>query len=187
MKKTVILAAFAVILLVTNVLAYNCTNNDELIILKNTQRMNFKNPVYIIDNLTYVPLREFSEKLGIKVDWEEEKKQVKLLVNDKRIDVGDDTEYKDDGVIPDKETALIVGKTILEKYLGRPLEYEAEEGTYYLRAIYHSKDNSWRVEQMCDYKVGGGGGTGPSNPFPVIVLNRNTGEVIYITQGYGLG
>ena len=44
------------------------------------KEVQFKNDFYMIDGKMYAPLRELSEKLGIPINWNEEKEQVELMV-----------------------------------------------------------------------------------------------------------
>ncbi len=131
-----------------------CVANNTMKIGINDVR--FTNDLLMVDDKLYVPIRELSEKLRIPVLWDEEKEQVRLSTDYKTIRVSEGTELKEEGVLPDDETALLVGKTILEKYVGKPLEYETEKGIYYMDVKYHKRDNTWRVYQKCKYKIGGG-------------------------------
>lgn len=139
----------------------------------------FENDIYTINEKTYIPIRELSEKLRIPIRWDGEKDQVELLTDFKTVRTSEGTPSNEAGVIPDEETAYKIGKIILEKYVGKSLEYETEKGVYYLKTTYHQLDNSWRISQECKYKQGGGGGTGIYSP--TVVLNRNTGEVTFIS------
>ena len=81
---------------------------------------------------------------------------------------------------------MAVGKTILEKYIGEPVEYETEDRIYYLDVIYVERENVWNVSQEMKYKDGrvwfvGGLGIETRR----VCLNKNNGEVVYIsTESY---
>ena len=181
MKKVCILIFLILTVLYIGVFANTNFLNQKNSLIIGASEVQFDNDFYNVDGMIYVPIRELSEKLCIPIKWNAMKNQVELLVHEKQVVVEDKTKLKESSVIPDEETAINVGKIILEKYVGKSLEYETEKGVFKIRASYHPRDNSWRVEQCCDYKVGGGGGT--ANYLPVVVLNRNTGEVIFITEG----
>jgi len=144
-----------------------------------TNVIQFKNDIYQINDKTYVPVRELAENLKIPIDWNPDSEQVFLDINHKQVHVPEKTEYKPEGVIPDKETAYQVGKIILETYAGKSLEYETDEKIYYLRVYYQEQFNSWFIEQTFDFKDGTDwGGSGIYRP--AVILNKNTGEVIGI-------
>lgn len=134
-------------------------------------------PSYIRVGRMYLPLRSFCDALGIPVEWDEENKEVKVDIYNKKLNVSSHTQYKEEGVIPDEETALAVGKIILEKYTGKPMEYENEDWKFYLNARYIQSLNAWCVSQTAEIKHSGGGGGGA---VPTVYINRNTGEVMYI-------
>ena len=148
------------------------------------RREGFHKPLFIVDNSLYVPLRELMDKIDIPIQWNEEEAlaEIEPSYKDNYQPVENlyaFTEWKEDGVIPDKETALAVGKLLLEKYMdGTQLEFENESGIYYLDAVYSPADNSWRVYQAKIHKTGGGGGSGIYSP--TIILNKFTGEVTLI-------
>lgn len=180
MKKILCLVFFVAVFLAVNVFAFNCINNNENLILENGQQMEFNNPVYTIDNLTYVPLREFSEKLGILVDWIEDKSQVVLDTNHKKVLYNDNIEANsclENGVIPDEKAAKNVAKAILESCTGRPMEYKDGDYEYFLKASYFESINSWLVVQYATYKGESFGGGSIS---PYIWINKSTGEVVEI-------
>ena len=91
----------------------------------------------------------------------------------------DYTLLKEGGVLPDEETALAVGKIILEKYIGKPLEYETDEKIYYLSVTYREDRNAWNIQQFFDYKDGRHWAASGIY-LPNITLNKNTGEVMFI-------
>lgn len=141
--------------------------------------VKFTNDIYIIDNKTYVPLRELAEKMRIPIEWNEEKGQAELLTYFKTVNVGDRTEFKEEGVIPDAETAYQIGKIILEKYTGTPMEYETDEYIVYLRTTYYEHLNVWYVSQTFKFKdENRGWASGNSVYSPTVYLNKDTGEVI---------
>lgn len=178
MKKIILSMVVLIIVVPMVAIAANIVVSNNTVKIGN-DNVRFKNNIYLIDEKTYIPIRELSEKLRIPISWDEEKHMVELLPNLKTIRVSEDTELKSGGVIPNKEIAYKIGKVILEEYIGKSLEYETEKGSFFLKTTYHPKDNTWRISQECKYKKGGGGGTGIYSP--TIVLNKNTGEVIYIS------
>ena len=178
MKK--IILGCLILIIVTSIVAFaaNIYLANSNVIRIGAEDVKFNNEIYLIDEKTYVPIRELSEKMQVPIIWNEEDNKVELLTDHKTVNTSKETIINEEGVIPDAETAYRVGKIILEKYVGKSLEYETEKGVYYLQVEYHKLDNSWRVSQECEYKIGGGGGTGIYSP--TIVLNKNTGEVMYI-------
>ena len=137
-------------------------------------------PAYIHNDRLYVSIRGLCNKLGIPIEWNSENGEVKLNVNNKKVTVADKTLYNDDGVIPDEETAIAVGKIILERYAGIPMEYETDLRTYYLRAEYLKDENAWLVVQNFKNKNQEVGGSTDFADFANVKLNKNTGEVLYV-------
>lgn len=136
-------------------------------------------PLYIKNDRLYVPLRNMCDTLGIPIEWDDNTKEATLNVYDKSIKVSSKTELNEEGVIPDGETALAIGKAILESYMGRPVEYETETEIFYLRAEFLQEKNAWRVIQNFKFKDGIAGGI-DGGEFINIEINKNTGEVLYI-------
>ena len=154
---------------------------------KGDEEIGFSDTIFTSNDKMYVPLRELCEELRIPLEWNEEREEAVMEINNKKIEVSDKTEYKEEGVIPDEETALAIGKIILEKYVGKRLEYETEEEIFYLYASYDQEANCWIIGQDMKYKDGRllifGDGNG--SYIPEVILNKNTGEVIYInTRNY---
>lgn len=135
--------------------------------------------IYINNDRTYIALRDMCDKLNIPLEWNSEKREIKIDIYNKKVPISNNTLFRENGVIPDEETALSIGRIILEKYMGKSLEYETDEKKYYLKATYIKESNSWDVTQFFDYKDGRGW-TGSGIYLPNIKLNKNTGEVIYI-------
>lgn len=136
-------------------------------------------PIIMQDDRVYVSIRSLSEALNIPIEWNEDTGEVHLDVYNKQILVDNPDNYKDEGVIPDEETAVAIGKIILENYLGTEMEYETDERIYYLRAHKFYSENVWVVQQHYDYKDGTlWTGTG-YHPYAV-ALNASTGEVVQI-------
>lgn len=178
MKKIIVLCLVIISLVFVeaeatdNVIRYY---NDIQIGVKKT---NLNSKLYNIDDQIYVPIRAFADCLKIPVVWDENLQTVTLLINNKEVDVDGNNSVEDKGVIPDEETAYQIGKILLEKFCGRSLDYETDSVKYYVDVAYHPYDNSWRIYQAYEYKIGGGGGTGITSP--TVCLNKNTGEVMYI-------
>lgn len=102
-------------------------------------------------------------------------------INNKNISVSDKTQLKKDGVIPDEQTALAIGKIILERYTEKSLEYETDDKVYYLTAKFDEHCNGWRVCQMFKYKdENRGWSAGDKFYIPTVILNKQNGEVLYI-------
>ena len=137
-------------------------------------------PAYIHNDRLYVSIRGLCDKLGIPIEWNSENGEVKLNVNNKKVTVSDKTVYNDDGVIPDEKTAIAVGKIILERYAGMPMEYKTDSRIYYLRAEYLKDENAWIVVQNFKNINPESGGSTDFADFANVKLNKNTGEVLYI-------
>ena len=178
MKKGILIGLILIMAISTIAMAANVCLVSSNVIKIGAENVRFYNEIYNINDKIYVPIRDLAEEMKIPIEWNEEKNQVELLTDFKAISVSDNTQINEMGVIPDEETAYAVGKVILEKYVGRTLEYETEKGIYFLKVTYNRLDNSWSVSQECKYKIGGGGGTGVYSP--TVVLNKNTGEVTFI-------
>lgn len=184
MKKLIILICFMFVVMIDVVFAYNSfliTNNS---ILKGIQEIKFDNPIYLIDDLTYVPLRELTENLGIPVMWNNEKRQVILDINNKEVLYDKNSKANENlvnGVIPDEETAKNVAKSILEACTGRQVVYQDGDYEFYLSASFSEKQNCWFVVQYAKYK---GEHFGGGNVSPIIQLNKSTGEVMSINLDF---
>ncbi len=137
-------------------------------------------PIYESEDRVYVSVRDMCDNLGIPIEWDEENREINVDMYNKKVPVSDETEYKEEGVIPDEETALAIGKTILEKHLGEDVEFETEDKIYYLDVQYLEDTNSWEVFQTFKYKNENEAGIVPTDFFPKVVINKNTGEVIDI-------
>ena len=175
MKKYLIITAVVATIGVLGAVAYA---GSKINIQIGTDDIEYKNEVYNINDMIYVPLRETFENLSIPVEWDEEKNTAHVFTQYKTVKSSENSKYNENGIIPDEETAYKIGKIILETYTGKEMEYESDEGTYYLSVTYRELDNSWRVSQELKYAVGGGDGTGTYSP--TVALNKNTGEVMYI-------
>lgn len=136
----------------------------------------------VLDGVTYVPLRECAEKLGYQVEWNEEARNIYVDTNHKNVQhLKTNTEViAEQGVIPDKETALAVGKIILEKALGQSVEYQDGDRELHLDATYYTKLNEWLVYQEGTYEGERYYLTLDTPSAPYVVLNKSTGEVTQI-------
>ncbi|MBE7011372.1 MAG: hypothetical protein E7415_01715 [Ruminococcaceae bacterium] len=95
---------------------------------------------------------------------------------------------KNGGVIPDEETALVVGKAILEKYTEKPLEHETEDKIYYLEVEYLDQQNAWRICQTFRYKDENKGWSAGGKFYrPYVVISKQTGEVLSINTYSSFG
>lgn len=180
MKKIIKLVVILILLFAVNVFAYNYISESRNLILKNEQPIKFNNPIYTVDDLTYVPLREFCEKLGISLKWNQDRQQIVLDVNNKTVLYDKNIEANhclENGVIPDEEAAKKVAKSILEACTGKPMEYKDGDYEYFLTVDFSETQNCWLVTQYAKYK---GEFFGGGNVSPHIRINKSTGEVIYI-------
>jgi len=184
MKKYLIIASVFILLIVTTAVFANVSgvfNIADFNLRIGNSTVELQYPIYVIDDRTYIPLRSLSEELRIPIHWDYENREVKMDIYNRRIQVTDRTPFREEGVIPDEETALIVGRAILERYAGRSLEYETEDRIFYLRVSFIAEFNGWSVSQTFRFKDGRGWGAGGAGTLlPFVRLNRNTGEVMYI-------
>lgn len=155
------------------------TNESEYKIKWGEFDLELNLPVIMQDDRIYVSIRSLSEALNIPIEWNEDTGEVHLDVYNKQILVDNPDNYKEDGVIPDAETAYAVGKIILETYLGKEMEYETDERIYYLEVSKSYFGNVWVVQQRFDYKDGRLWVASGCKPYGV-ALNASTGEVVQI-------
>ena len=174
------------ILLLTTVFSVCVLSNENYSIIIGQKETEFENPIYIIDNRMYVPLREFGEKLRIPVSWDSEKNQATFDTFHKKVLYNENFEANgvlENGVIPDKETAKKVAGAILESLLGSPVEFKQNGYEFFLGVSFSEPQNSWLVTQYAKYN---GGPFFAGNVSPIINLSKSTGEVlgINLTDSY---
>lgn len=150
----------------------------KLIVDYETQR--FEHEPLVLDGVTYVPLRECAEKLGYQVEWDQVRQRIEVDTSRRNVkDLRTNTEdIIEQGVIPDEETALAVGKIILEKALGQSVEYQDGDRKLWLEADYHTAYNEWWICQVGSYEGELCYWTNYFTPF--VALNKSTGEVTRI-------
>lgn len=73
--KITILCFVLIMILNVNISASDYELNDYPIFYNNT-RLKFNNPVIQINNMTYVPLREYNKFINIETNWNEEKNNI---------------------------------------------------------------------------------------------------------------
>lgn len=134
----------------------------------------------LMNEKTYVSIRELAEKFNVPIKWDSTNKEVIVSTELKQVELSDKTEFKPNGVIPDKETAYKIGKILLEEYMGQQIEYTTEDKVYFLNVEYREKDNVWIISQRFEYTNGLQWTYGDSIYIPTIMINKNTGEVVYI-------
>ena len=183
MKKLIIMFVFILLTFATIVFA----DNQEFVIKIANEIAELDNPTYVINDRIYVPLRDMCTELGIPVEWDSSSKTANLDIYNKKTPVSDRTKYKDEGVIPDEEAAIAIGKIILEKYAGKPMEYETDTLLYRVKARYFEQDNSWVVFQGLERKHLNGGGVMEFVEHAQVKLNKSTGEVMFINTYSTLG
>lgn len=146
-------------------------------------KMKFTVIFLILAQIAFIRGSNFSETIQRTTMDENEAAQkgdaLDQTEDDQKTLVSDKTAFRDEGVIPDEETALAVGKIILEKYAGKKMEYETDEKRYYLIATYFKETNTWCIMQWFDYK-NGGGWAASGIYLPYVKINKSTGEVLYI-------
>lgn len=179
MKKKAITAVLILALLSATMLIYAFEQTDYKVTWGGDP-LELDEPFFLQDDKLYVPLRSFGEAAGIPVNWDEETNTAELDIYHKKVPVSDRTPYREEGVIPDEETALTVGKAILEKYAGRPMEYETEDKIYYLEVEFLEQSNAWQITQTFKYKKEGGWNVGDYFYAPMVRLNKSSGEVVFL-------
>jgi len=143
------------------------------------QEAEFKKPIVVKNGSAYVPLREFCEFLKIPVSWDGATRTITVDPYRKSVGILGATEHSKHEMVPDKETAIALGRIFLEVYTETQMEYETTENIYYLDAMEDPAQNAWIVYQTYDMKNGGGWAS--SVLTPCVWINRNTGEVLAIT------
>ena len=144
-----------------------------------TAKMKYE--TFVKNGRIYVSVRDMCNVLGIPISWREDEKEAFIDIYNKQVPISRETERKDEGVIPDKETAYTVGKAILEKYAGKTLEYETEDKIFFLRVDFIDQYNAWRISQTFKFKNEGmGWAAGDGFYTPSVILNKKNGEVMSI-------
>ena len=179
MKKRIIIATVTCLFLILGTVISVFGSYDYCIRLGN-DIITMKCPSFMQNDRIYVSIRSLCDELGIPIYWDDKKNEAYIDIYNKQIKVSDKTEHKIDGVIPDEETAYAVGKTILEKYIGKPLEYETNNHIFYLDTRYLKEENAWEIVQVFKFKGDAGGGVDTWAELISIKLSRSTGEVIFI-------
>lgn len=146
----------------------------------NGEYLSLEKPMYIIDGSIYAPLRNIFEKNNFKVEYDGLNKIVEVTETKGKVEVSDKTALVNNAIIHDEATALAVGGAILQSHAGI-MEYETDDGYYYLSAKYNSETDNWKVFQSFRYKDEHKGWQ-PGEDFyvPSVELSRQTGEVKYI-------
>ena len=109
-------------------------------------------PMIEKDGRMYVSIRELGELMNIPVYWDAGTGEINFDIDHKKVPYSGDTKTVEEGMIQDKETAIAVGRAILESLTGRKMEYEDGDFTYFLQAYYNEKFNMWSVSQDAHYK-----------------------------------
>lgn len=138
--KKILLILISCLLVSSSVIASNTikeysAKENNCIIEINGEIQDFELPVVLINGYTYIPVRQLCDKLGYKVDWIENGNKIKLSALK--------TE-RDGECIMTKETALKIGRTLLEAqfpdvFLDTEVTIDAEE-----------KDGVWRVHNVIE-------------------------------------
>lgn len=185
MKRHIFIIVLSILIVytITNIYIYakDTSNNEQYCIKSGSNIVEFQHSTFMKNDRIYVSLRDICDMLGVPVFWDDKEKEARLELYDRRINVSDKTESKTEGVIPDEETALSIGKIILEKYMGKSLEYETDDKIYYLKVAFDKRYNGWCVSQTFRYKDDNAVLVVGDVPYvPNIVLSKQTGEVLYI-------
>ena len=153
MKKIVIYAIFAAlcILILTGM---SGLPESSIKIRKNDKILALENEPVMINDRVYVSVRNLCEAFGMKVDWDGETNTVLIDEVNRRVTVSETGKKIAGEIIPDEETAIVIGKAVLEKYLGKEVEYETDEKSVYLKAAKFG--NTWSVYQIFLFKNGKG-------------------------------
>lgn len=140
MKKTVFIIILICLLFSSGVVASNVVREylakeTDFMIEIDGKIQDFELPVVLINDHTYIALRQLCERIGYKVDWIEEERKIQLSN-------GEESEKGD--IISQKETALKIGRALLEErfpdtFLNAELVIDAEE-----------HDGVWRVHYVIE-------------------------------------
>ena len=179
MKKRIIFVTVFCLTLAVVTIVSAFERSDYNIRLGN-DNITMQYPSFVQNDRLYVSIRNLCDALGIPIYWNDDENEVHIDIYNKKVQVSDKTEYKEEGIIPDEETALTVGKAILEKYAGKPMEYETEDKVYYLKVEFLERYNAWRLYQTFEYKNGGVWSVGDEFYSPTVTLSKSSGEVIFI-------
>lgn len=148
---------------------------------KGEEKLQFEEPCFTYNSKTYVPVRQLCDYLNIPIIWNGEKNQIEIDSYHKIVSTGKmpNTNVLSDGVVPDKESALMIGKIILESTVGESMEYQDGEYYYCLNGYYYEPLNCWMIQQTClknNQPFQGGNNTNDYS----IQINKSTGEVQFI-------
>ena len=179
MKKKILICAVGV--MICTAMATTAFGASKYSVRIGDKLLQSKNPILMQDGRIYVSVRDMCDALGFPVEWDGGKGEAVIDIYNKKVPVSENTEFKKEGVIPDAETAYTVGKAILEKYAGEPLEYETEDRIYYLTVRADEQTGTWKVIQTFKYiDEEKGWLAGDGFKVPSVTLSKQTGEVLFI-------
>ena len=91
MKK--IILGCLILIIVTSIVAFaaNIYLANSNVIRIGAEDVKFNNEIYLIDEKTYVPIRELSEKMQVPIIWNEEDNKVELLTDHKTVNTSKET------------------------------------------------------------------------------------------------
>ena len=109
-RKTIVTTAAALATLTLSTLAFGSGIFEEvgynIKFGPNDAQMQY--PIYESEDRVYVSVRDMCDNLGIPIEWDEENREINVDMYNKQAPVSDETEYKEEGVIPDEETASCI-------------------------------------------------------------------------------
>ena len=140
MKKTLIIIGTIIAMLTTvAVIAYASGNTTltahvvQFKIFVNGEEQNFESPVVMIDNRTYIPLREVGEVLGMNVEWCGDNQEISISSPQETEDIKEWEalyRFEEDGLWGYKDAA---GKIIVAPQFRRADEFS--EGLAFVRGV----------------------------------------------------
>lgn len=184
MKNFIVIGFVSVVLLfaIVGVNANNIFEGSSYSIKIGDKNINNNHTAFMNNDSIYVSLRNICEELRIPVTWNDKSKEATIGINNKEVEISERTRRNENGVVPDAETAINLGKIILEKYTGKDVEYESDKYIYYLKATFLEEENTWLVVQNIKYKHPYIGSMDGGADFIHIKISRGTGEVLYIND-----
>lgn len=133
--------------------------------------IQFKKTLLEYQDSVYVPIREFCDNMSIPISWDCEKELITINAKE-----GDNILTTEKNLIDSKELAYNVGKSILENYCKKSLEYVDNGFEYYL---YVSEGSDiWIIRQYVTYNQTHFYAGNYISPY--IIINKKDGKILEI-------